>query len=89
MLPFAPDRGVTRSLIGRAAYTIDPNRSAAVEAAVRQNGDAAYAKAEYSQAHGVDCLTTVGVTLIRGIRSVFIGQYLRNSHLTVLLRYSF
>ena len=32
---FAPDRGMTRAFIGRASYTIDPNRSAAVESAVR------------------------------------------------------
>ena len=32
---FAPDRGMTKAFTGRAAYTFDPNRSAAVEAAVR------------------------------------------------------
>ena len=49
---FAPDRGVARSLVGRASYTIDPNRSVAFEAAVRQSGDGAYGKVEYSQARG-------------------------------------
>jgi hypothetical protein len=89
VLPFAPDRGVTRSIVGRASYTIDTNRSAALETAVRQNGDGAYAKAEYSQAHGVHWRTTVAGTLIRGKPSDFIGQYRRNSHATVSLRYSF
>ena len=51
-LTFAPDRGLTRSFVGRASYTIDPARSVSLEAAVRQNGDGAYGKAEYSQAHG-------------------------------------
>ena len=36
-LTFAPDRGMTRSIVARASYTIDPNRSAAVETAVHQN----------------------------------------------------
>ena len=35
---FAPDRGFTRALLGRAGYTIDTNRSVAFEAAARQNG---------------------------------------------------
>ena len=31
---FAPDRGMTRSIIARASYTIDPNRSAALEGSI-------------------------------------------------------
>ena len=36
---FDAERGLTRAFLGRAAYTIDTNRSAAREAAVRQNGE--------------------------------------------------
>src|SRR5439155_12562328 len=50
VLPFAPDRGATRALIGRASYTIDSNRGVAFEGAIRQNGDGGYAKAEDSLA---------------------------------------
>ena len=38
-LTFAPDRALTRAIVGRASYTIDSNRSLAFEGAVRQNGD--------------------------------------------------
>lgn len=89
LLSFAPDRGVTRAIVGRASYTIDPNRSAAFEGALRQNGAGAYLRAEYSQARGAHWRTTVAGTLIRGRESDFIGQYRRNSHFTLSLRYSF
>jgi hypothetical protein len=88
-LTFAPDRGLTRSLVGRASYTIDPVRSVAFETAVRQNGDGAYAKAEYSQARGAHWRYTVAGTLIRGDPADFLGQYRRNSHAALTLRYSF
>jgi hypothetical protein len=47
---FAPDRGIAKSILGRAAYTVDPRRTVAIEAAVRQSGDGLYIKGEYSQA---------------------------------------
>ena len=86
---FAPDRGVSRAFIGRASYTIDPNRSVAFESAVRQTLVAAYVRAEYSQAHGQHWRTTVAGTIIRGDPTDFIGQYRRNSHVAISLRYSF
>jgi hypothetical protein len=89
LLPFAPDRGLTRALVGRASYTLDVNRSIAFEAAVRQNGTGGYAKAEYSQAHAQHWRTTVSGSLVRGAPGDFIGQYRLNSHLTLALRYSF
>jgi hypothetical protein len=88
-LTFAPDRGLTRSLVGRASYTIDPNRSVAFEGAVRQNLDGGYTKLEYSQAHGQHWRATISGTLIRGEPGDFLGQYRRNSHLVLALRYSF
>jgi hypothetical protein len=88
-LTFAPDRGLTRAIIGRASYTIDANRSAAFEGAVRQNGDGGYAKGEYSQAHGQHWRATIAATLLRGKPDDFLGQYRRNSHVTLALRYSF
>ena len=86
---FAPDRGLTRSIVGRAAYTIDANRSTAVETAIRQNGHGAYVKGEYSQARGQHWRATATATLIRGQADDFLGQYRRNSHVTLSLRYSF
>src|SRR4030095_2734678 len=41
---FARDRGLTKTLLARAGYTIDANRSVAFEAAVRQNGDGIWIK---------------------------------------------
>jgi hypothetical protein len=86
---FAPDRGMTRAFIGRASYTIDPNRSAAVETAVRTNLDGMYLKAEYSQARGDHWRTTVATALLGGAADDFLGQYRRNSHVVLSVRYSF
>ncbi|MGH9143803.1 MAG: hypothetical protein ACRD2I_21925, partial [Vicinamibacterales bacterium] len=88
-LSFAPDRGMTRSIVGRASYTIDPIRSLAFETAVRQNGDGVYGKIEYSQARGQHWRVTITGVGIGGHRDDFLGQYRRNSHLAVALRYSF
>lgn len=88
-LTFAPDRGTARALVGRASYTIDANRSITGEAAVRQNGDGLYAKAEYSQAYGDHWRASVGLVLVRGSPGDFLGQYRLNSHARLSLRYSF
>jgi hypothetical protein len=88
-LTFAPDRGTARTILGRASYTIDANRSAAVEGAVRQNGDGLYVKSEYSHASGEHWRTTFTGVLIRGESGDFLGQYRHNSSLGMALRYSF
>ena len=86
---FAPDRGLTSAFLGRAGCTIDTNRSVALETAVRQNGKGEWAKLEYSQAFGAHWRATAAFTLIRGDESDFLGQYRRNSHTMLALRYSF
>jgi hypothetical protein len=86
---FAPDRGMSRSIVARASYTIDPVRSVAFETAVRQNGAGAYGKIEYSQARGPHWRATVTGVGIGGRRDDFLGQYHRNSHATLAVRYSF
>ena len=88
-LVFAPDRGLSRAVIARASYTLDPNRSVAFEGAARQNGRGVYARAEYSQALGEDWRATIAAVAIRGHADDFLGQYNRNSHATLTLRYSF
>lgn len=88
-LAFAPDRGLARSLVGRASYTLDANRSLAFEAALRQDGSGSYTKVEYSQARGQHWRATAGGAVIRGEPADFLGQYRLNSHLSLTLRYSF
>jgi hypothetical protein len=88
-LDFAPDRGLACAFLGRATYTIDTNRSLVFEAALRQNGDGAWLKAEYSHALGQHWRATAAFTLIRGSPADFLGQYRRNSHAMLTLRYSF
>jgi hypothetical protein len=88
-LQFAPDRGVADAFLGRASYTIDVNRSFAFEAAIRQNGDGVWVRGEYSHALGQHWRATAGVTVIRGDSADFLGQYRRNSHASLALRYSF
>jgi hypothetical protein len=89
LLEFSPDRGFTKAFLGRAGYTIDANRSLAVELAARQNGAGSWARFEYSQALGQHWRATGGFTWIRGRADDFLGQYRRNSHFTLVLRYSF
>lgn len=86
---FAPDRGITKTFLGRASYNIDANRSVAFESAVRQTGDGYYGKAEYSQAFGQHWRLTAALTLIGGEDGNFLGQYRRNKNVLVALRYSF
>lgn len=86
---FAPDRGFARSFLGRAAYNIDPSRSLALEAAVRQSGDGALVKGEYSHQLSSHLRATASFSLIRGATSDFLGQFRRNSHGLLTLRYSF
>jgi len=86
-LEFAPDRGFARSFLGHAGWTIDANRSLALEASVRVHGSVA--KAEYSQAFGQHWRATAGITWIRGAETDFLGQYHRNSYASLAIRYSF
>ncbi len=88
-LDFAPDRGLARSFLFRAAYTIDTEKSIAAEAAIRQNGDGAWVKAEYTQTLSNHWQARASMTVIRGTPSDFLGQYRRNSHAILALRYSF
>jgi hypothetical protein len=87
--PFAPDRGLARSLIGRAAYTIDPRQTLTIEGALRQTLHGVYVKGEYSTALGQHWRMTVSGVGIHGRRSDFIGQFSDNSHVMVALRVSF
>jgi hypothetical protein len=86
---FAPDRGLTRAFLGRAGYTIDATTDVSVEAAVRQNLDGVWIKAQYSEAVGLHWRATFAGTAIGGDERDFIGEYRRNSHLAATLRYSF
>ena len=84
---FAPDRGFARSFVGRAALTIDVNRSVTFETAVRAAGS--FLRAEYSQTFGQHWRITPGFAWIRGDMTDFLGQYRRNSYATLAVRYSF
>jgi len=86
---YSPERGLTRALVARAAYTVDTNRSLAFETVVRQNGAGMYFKPEYSQAVGQHWRATAGFALIRGRDGDFLGQYRRNSFAILTVRYSF
>jgi hypothetical protein len=86
---FAPDRGLTRAFLGRAGYTIDATSDVFFEAAVRQNLDGVWMKGQYSEAIGAHWRATFAGAAIGGRERDFIGQYRRNSHLLLTLRYSF
>jgi hypothetical protein len=86
-LQFAADRGIARSVVGRAGLTIDANRSLAVETAVRADGS--FVRFEYSHATGQHWRTTAAAAWIRGEMSDFLGQYRRNSYASLAIRYSF
>jgi hypothetical protein len=86
---FSPIRGFARSLVGHASYTIDTNRSIVFEGVIRQNGEGLWLRTEYTQAFGQHWRATAGFAVIRGEATDFIGQYRRNSHALLSLRYSF
>ncbi len=86
---FALDRGLANAFLGRASYTIDVNRSVALEGALRRNAQGVWLKAEYSQAIGRHLRATVRGNLIRGDEADFLGQYRLNSGFDAVLRYSF
>jgi len=83
------DRGLAKTFLGRASYTIDVNRSLAFEGAVRQNGRGVWVKAEYSQTVGQHWRATARTDLIGGALDDFLGQYRRNSSARLILRYSY
>ena len=89
VLDFAPDRGLTHAILAHAGYTIDTNRSVSFETAIRDNGQGAWMTAEYSQAFGQHWRATAAFTWIHGSDSDFLGQYHRNTHARLGLRYSF
>lgn len=86
---FAPDRGIARSILGRVSYTVDPRRTLAVEGAVRQNGEGVFVKGEFSQSFGQHLRLTLTGVGIGGDPDDFLGQYQRNSHGSLALRFSF
>jgi hypothetical protein len=88
-LQFSPELGFARAILAHAQYTIDSNRSVAVDAAVRQNGRGGWLRAEYSQAFGQHWRATAGYSWMRGDDGDFLGQYHRNSFALLALRYSF
>ena len=88
-LNFAPDRGLTKALLGSASYTIDANRSLSSEIALRQSAAGIWARFSYSQLFGQHWRATAGIAMIRGDVSDFLGQYRRNSYVSLALRYSF
>jgi hypothetical protein len=89
VLSFAPDRGIAKSFLGRAAYTVDPRRTIAIEAAVRQSGDGLYIKGEYSQAFAQHWRLTLTGVGIEGEPDDFLGQFNHNSNVSIALRFSF
>lgn len=88
-LQFSPERGFARAVLSHAQYAIDANRNVSVDAVVRQNGKGSLVRAQYSQAFGQHWRATAGFAWIRGDSSDFLGQYHRNSHAILALRYSF
>jgi hypothetical protein len=88
-LQFAPDRGIARSILARASYTVDPRRTIAIEGVVRQDGSGFYIKGEYSLAVGQHWRFTADGVGLGGSPDDFLGQYQRNSYTSLALRYSF
>jgi len=86
---FSPERGVSRSILGRVSRNVGVNRTFAIEGAVHQDGHGAYAKGQYSQGYGQHWRATVTGVVLGGRDDDFFGQYRHNSHVVVAVRYSF
>jgi len=89
ILFYSPERGFARAFTALAGYTIDTNRSLTFEGVIRQNGQGVFLEAKYSQAWGQHWRATAGFAWIYGADFDFLGQYHRNSHGILGLRYSF
>jgi hypothetical protein len=89
MYRFAPDRGLARSIVGRAGLTIDTNRSLTIEAVLRQNADGFYGSVEYSHAVGPHWRLTGSGVVFAGEDGDYLGQYRHNTFAALSLRYSF
>jgi len=89
VLTYAPDRGLARSVVARASYTIDTNRSLTFESVTRRNGDGWYAKGDYTHAVGGHWRVTLRLTVIQGALHDYLGQYRRNSFASTQARFSY
>ena len=78
-----------QTVLGRALYTVDVNRSLTFEGAVRQDGRGYYGKAAYSQALTRHWRATARLDLLGGSTGDFLGQYRRNSSARIAVRYSY
>jgi hypothetical protein len=88
-LRFAADRGLARSVIGRASRGFDDNSTFAIEGVARQNGDGFYLKTEYSRPWRSGVRLTFQAVAIGGADDDFLGQYRRNSLGGARARWSF
>jgi hypothetical protein len=88
-LGFSPELGLAKTFLGKAAYTIDANRSVSFEGAISQNGQGGYGKFEYTQAIRTHWRVTAAFHLLAGQQGNFLGQYNHNSNFMLVARYSF
>jgi hypothetical protein len=89
LFDFAPDRGLTRSFLGRASLQVNSRDTIAVDAALRQNGEGVWIRGEFTHSFNDHWSVRSGATFIRGQSTDFLGQFRRNSHVSVAFRYSF
>jgi hypothetical protein len=68
---------------------VDPRRTVTVEGLIRQSGDGAYIKAQFSDALSSHWRVTFTGVGIRGTDTDFVGQFNRNSYGAITLRVSF
>ncbi len=88
-LDFAPDRGLTRTFLGRISYNLDANQTIALTERCARTGAGFLGRLEYSRAIGAHWRATASGALLRGERTDFLGQYRLNSHFQITARYSF
>ena len=72
----------------RGVYTVE-SPYVAIEGAVRQTGRGFYVKGDYSQTFGQHWRMTLAGVGLAGDEDDFLGQYHRNSHGSIALRFSF
>jgi hypothetical protein len=74
--------------VGRVGWTIDPMKELALQGIARQSGRGELVEATYSQTFGQHWRATLTYVFIGGDEGDFIGEYNKNSHAIVGLRYS-
>lgn len=89
LVDFQPDRGLARAFLTHAAYRHSSRTAFSLDGVIRQNGEGVLLRFEYTYQFAQGWQMILSAVGLRGDQMDFLGQFRRNSHGLVTLRYSF